>query len=549
MSLPTEPTVLARPVAGAGAGLDTYAGPSFVQERLRLLGKTVFLLAFGFYVVINGLYIASGADPALLTAQHNVMHLLSALIMAALWALARARPWPMRVLGVFDAVSILLAGVGLAGMAAMPVPDPLTAAILAMTVTLMARAVLVPSTAKRTLMLSTVAALPVIAVAVVFHQAQALPGGPSIVKVVPAVTTTLWMVLAVALSTVASHTVYGLRQQIREVSEIGQYTLEEKIGSGGMGEVWRARHRMLIRPAAVKLIRPGAIGTGAAERHLMLRRFEREAHATAGLRSPHTVQLYDFGVTDDGTLYYVMELLDGIDLDTLISRFGPMPAERAIHLLGQVCASLEDAHQNGLVHRDIKPANIVVSRSRAAWDFVKVLDFGLVKLEGTHRSDPSIKLTADGGASGTPGFMAPEIALGHDRTDHRVDLYAVGCLAYWLVTGKLVFEGPTSVVVMLAHAQTPPPPPSTRTELAIPPALEALILECLDKDPDQRPASAESIQTRLQAIPVAAPWTRERAETWWSEHAPGASAARPVADVLLSQEARPVRVIRRARPT
>src|SRR5262245_5552917 len=247
MGVSTEPTVparpAARPAAGAGAGLDSYAGASFVQERLRLLGKTVFLLAFGFYVVINGLYVASGADPvSLLTAQHNVMHLLSALIMAALWALSGARPWPMRVLGVFDAVSILLAGVGLAVMAAMPVPDPLMAAILALTVTMMARAVLVPSTAKRTLILSTVAALPVIVVAVVFHQAQAVPGAPPVVKVVPVVTTTLWMVLAVALSTVASHTVYGLRQQIREVSEIGQYTLEEKIGSGGMGEVWRRRH-------------------------------------------------------------------------------------------------------------------------------------------------------------------------------------------------------------------------------------------------------------------------------------------------------------------
>jgi serine/threonine-protein kinase len=253
-------------------------------------------------------------------------------------------------------------------------------------------------------------------------------------------------------------------------------------------------------------------------------------------------------VTDDGTLYYVMELLDGMDLDTLIEKFGPMPAERAIHALVQVCASLDDAHQNGLVHRDIKPANIVVSRARRGWDFVKVLDFGLVKLEGARQSEASVKLTKDGGASGTPAYMAPEVALGRETTDHRVDIYALGCVAYWLVTGKLVFDAPNAVAMMLAHANTPPPPPSSRTELPIPPELEALILECLEKDPAKRPPTAEALQKRLHQVPLATPWTRERAEKWWSVHAPGSSAARPVADLLLSQEARPVRVIKQERP-
>jgi eukaryotic-like serine/threonine-protein kinase len=274
---------------------------------------------------------------------------------------------------------------------------------------------------------------------------------------------------------------------------------------------------------------------------LRLRRFEREARATAALRSPHTVELYDFGVTEDGRLYYVMELLDGLDLDTLVDRFGPVPAERAIHLLLQACASLDDAHQNGLVHRDIKPANIVVNRVSAAWDFVKVLDFGLVKLEGARQSEKSVKLTAESSVSGTPGFIAPEVVLG-ENADHRVDIYSLGCVGYWLITGTLVFEGPGAIKVMSDHVHTAPVPPSSRSGLPIPPALDRIILECLEKDPAKRPATAAVLKSRLEEIPVATPWTRERAESWWNNHAPGKSSRRPVADLLLSQEARPSRV-------
>ncbi len=212
----------------------------------------------------------------------------------------------------------------------------------------------------------------------------------------------------------------------------------------------------------------------------------------------------------------------------------------------QVCASLDDAHQNGLVHRDIKPANIIVSRVGAEWDFVKVLDFGLVKLESTQPSEESLRLTAENNVSGTPGFIAPESVLGVE-TDHRVDIYSLGCVAYWLVTGKLVFEGPGMVKVMSDHLHTLPLPPSSRSELPIPRELDALILECLEKDPDKRPASASALEARLQAISIATPWTLERAERWWSLHAPGVSSARPVAEVVLSQEAHPRRVIRQAR--
>jgi len=531
-----------------GAGFDTWAGSSFVQARLALLGKTVFLLAFGFFSVMNGLLLVGGGMRVLplLVTQASVMHFLSASVMGILWAIARVRPWSLRTLGMLDAGSLLLAGVGLALMAAQPDEKQLMAGLFALTVTMMARAVLIPSTAARTFCLSWIASAPLLAVSFVFHQPAAVPGFAfGFLKLLISVNALLWLIIAVTLSTVTSRTIYGLRQQVKEASEIGQYTLEEKIGRGGMGEVWRARHRMLIRPAAVKLVNARELGSGG-EPELRLRRFEREARATAGLRSPHTVELYDFGITDDGTLYYVMELLEGMDLDTLIDRFGPVPAERAIHLLLQVCASLDDAHQNGLVHRDIKPANIVVSRVGAEWDFVKVLDFGLVKLETAGQSDESLRLTADSHVSGTPAFIAPEVVLG-DPTDHRLDLYSLGCVAYWLVTGKLLFEGPGAVKVMFDHVNTPPSLPSSRSELPIPPEFDALILECLEKDPNKRPASAAALQLRLQAIASAAPWTRERAEHWWSLNAPEMSSTRPVADVVLSQEARPLRVIRQAR--
>jgi serine/threonine-protein kinase len=280
-----------------------------------------------------------------------------------------------------------------------------------------------------------------------------------------------------------------------------------------------------------------------------MRRFEREARATAALTSPHTVQLYDFGATEDGRLYYVMELLDGFDLDTLVRQYGPLPPERVIHILRQVCSSLQDAHGNGLVHRDIKPANVVVSRAGTTFDFVKVLDFGLVKLDTARRAedDAIAKLSTEGSTSGTPAFMAPEVVLGDAVTDHRVDLYALGCVAYWLLTGKLVFEG-TAMQVMLHHAQTPPQRPSLRVGWPVPAPLEDLIMECLEKDPTRRPTSADVVGTRLSAVPLSSAWTVELAEDWWATHRPLPPDARLVADVLLSQEGRELRIGPRVPP-
>ncbi len=298
---------------------------------------------------------------------------------------------------------------------------------------------------------------------------------------------------------------------------LGSYRLVEKRGQGGMGEVWRAEHRSLIRPAAVKVLRRDAVaGRTVTETEAMVRRFRREVQTTALLTSPHTVAVYDFGRSDEGTLYYVMELLHGIDLQSLVKSSGPQPAERVIHILRQVCHSLADAHGHGLVHRDIKPANIHLGVLGLDLDFVKVLDFGLVKgRRGTFEAG----LTVQGMVQGTPAYLAPEAAVGHE-VDARADLYAVGCVAYWMLTGELVFPGTSALAMLAAHVRKTPDAPSRRTELRVPPALDELVLACLAKDPADRPQSAAELLRRLDAIPVTAAWNQERAERWWRLHVP-----------------------------
>jgi serine/threonine-protein kinase len=274
---------------------------------------------------------------------------------------------------------------------------------------------------------------------------------------------------------------------------------------------------LLARPAAIKLIQPEVLGVDRKATAVFKRRFEQEAQATAMLSSPHTIDLYDFGQTEDGSFYYVMELLYGIDLQRLVEKYGPVTADRAAHLLIQMCSSLEEAHQDGLVHRDIKPANLYICRYGLEYDFVKVLDFGVVKSRTEEVGQT--KLTKVGGATGTPGFMAPEVALGQN-VDARADIYALGCVAYWLLTGRLVFEEDTHLATILAHAQKQPIPPSRRTEIQIPVEFENLIMSCLEKEPQRRPSSAGEIRRLLMRHRLADSWGAERAEKWWKLHMP-----------------------------
>jgi eukaryotic-like serine/threonine-protein kinase len=340
---------------------------------------------------------------------------------------------------------------------------------------------------------------------------------------VPALTDTLLLYLpnyvCAIVSMLPSSVLHGMGRRLRQAEALGSYRLVELLGHGGMGEVWRAQHLLLARNVAIKLVRPEVLGAATEdEARVVLQRFQREARATAALSSPHTIQLFDYGMTDEGTFYYAMELLAGRDLETLVREFGPLPADRVIFLLRQICHSLADAHARGLVHRDIKPANIYVCRMGLEYDFIKVLDFGLVKFKKDKR-DVRITHTADGQTTGTPAYMAPEIAMGEREVDRRADVYALGCVTYYLLTGQLVFEADTSMKMLMQHVQAKPTPPSSRTELKIPPEIDELVLSCLEKDPNRRPQNAEVLYD-LACRGTCVMWDQAAAKGWWDIHLP-----------------------------
>jgi tRNA A-37 threonylcarbamoyl transferase component Bud32 len=319
-------------------------------------------------------------------------------------------------------------------------------------------------------------------------------------------------------------------RRLRDARELGSYELVERLGEGGMGEVWRARHRLLARPAAIKLVRPAMLGADdASATRLALRRFESEAQATAALTSPHTIRLFDFGATEDGRFYYVMELLDGRDMASLVQQAGPLPVPRVLYLLKQICHSLAEAHARGLVHRDIKPANIFVCRMGLDDDVVKVLDFGLVHHVATRDAtqDLTQSVTSLGKVVGTPAFMAPESLAGDGSVDHRADLYALGCVAYFLLTGEHVFEGRTPIQAMIDHVSTPPGAPSTRSRQPIPEWVDHLVLACLAKDPADRPRSATEILQRIAMLESGPKWTTAEAREWWQAQSPKAAPKEP----------------------
>ena len=293
---------------------------------------------------------------------------------------------------------------------------------------------------------------------------------------------------------------------------LGLYRLMEKLGEGGMGEVWRARHQLLARPCAVKLIRPELLGE--SNREAATERFRLEARTIARLTSPNTVRLYDFGVSETGSFYFVMELLTGMDLASLVQRFGPLPPERVVSVLQQACRSLGEAHAAGLLHRDIKPHNLHLCRLGLDFDVVKVLDFGLAK----SLREGAAQLTVQGVLTGTPAYMPPERVTGA-AADERSDLYSLGCVAYWMLTGSTVFTG-EPMAVMIHHARTAPQPPSQTSGLAIPGRLEEIVMSCLEKSPDKRPSSAVELWRQLGEVPLSPSWTAERAESWWREHVP-----------------------------
>ena len=341
------------------------------------------------------------------------------------------------------------------------------------------------------------------------------------------------------IAALPSRVLHRLGSRLREAQDLGSYQLVRLLGRGGMGEVWEARHRLLARGAAIKLVRPEVLGARSeTEAAVMLRRFEREARATAMLESPHTIHIFDYGSTDEGAFYYVMELLSGRDLETLVREFGPLPADRVVFLLRQVAHSLADAHARGMVHRDVKPANMFVCRMGLEFDFVKVLDFGLVKVRNRPGEGDTL-LTLDHTTTGTPAYMAPEIALGESDVDRRADVYALGCVAYYLLTGQLVFEADTPMKMLLQHVHAQPVPPSQRTELPIPREVDDLVLACLQKDPNLRPQNAEELFEMACGCHTGV-WDQAQATRWWEQHLPDLTAPLAVAAAASESSGAPV---------
>ncbi|MDX2267125.1 MAG: serine/threonine-protein kinase [Bryobacter sp.] len=319
--------------------------------------------------------------------------------------------------------------------------------------------------------------------------------------------------LMAILATTLAKSIYQMGQELEQAKKLGSYQLLEQLGQGGMGAVWRAQHRYLARSAAVKLIH--ARGQNVEQ---IQRRFEREAQAIARLECPHTVSIYDFGLTPEGQLYFAMELIRGLDLDQLVRRFGPQGGARVRHILLGCLRSLEEAHAAGLVHRDIKPSNILLGRLGLDYDFVKVVDFGLVKVAA---EEGATQITMDQQALGTPAYMAPEVATGDTQAiDGRADLYSLGCVAYWLLTGRPVFEGPSPMAVALKHVSEVVVAPSQVSELPIDKGLEAVLLSLLEKNPAVRPASARLVREALEKLELGA-WDNQLARDWWEAHMPG----------------------------
>jgi eukaryotic-like serine/threonine-protein kinase len=500
-------------IAFPPAPTDTVAARAFMQDRIALWARWVFVLAFGFYLVNFFTWPLLRNSPAgsrtyvdVILQPGNLFHLAASLTFAVTWWVARRTQLSHASLRMLDAVAVVggctlfaLMGLNLVRLQralGTPVEIGLYSGVLACANTIAARAIAVPSTAARTFWLSALAMAPLV-------PATAAATGQAI----PVANVLTWSAVCVAVATVGSHVIFGLRTEAARVRRLGQYSLEEKIGEGGMGMVYRATHAMLRRPTAIKLLPPDRAGD------VNLARFEREVQLTAQLSHPNTVAIYDYGRTPDGVFYYAMEYLDGVNLEELVRREGTVPAGRVITILVQVCGALIEAHGRGLVHRDIKPANVILTERGGEPDVAKVVDFGLVKPLASDSA--ALTMSMPNVLTGTPLYIPPEAMNAPDVPDPRSDLYALGAVGYFLLTGHPPFEGTTVYEVIGHHLHSIPVPPSQRTTNLIPPDLEAVILRCLRKKPDERPADARALREGLERCTMAPPWTSDAAAAWW----------------------------------
>jgi serine/threonine-protein kinase len=451
-----------------------------------------------------------------------VCHLLGVAACLVTWLSCRTAERSDRVVRAAEALALVGASVAYQLMGwHLPLANrPEMIVLLATSYSVMAWAAFVPSPPRRTLLLSIAVGVPlVVGTYVVYLGADetllrgATPLGetpPTASQAAASLATfiAVWWSLTAILATATSSVIYGLRRDVQEARKLGQYTLGEILGEGGMGIVYRASHALLRRPTAVKLLPAERAGEQS------IARFEREVQLTAALTHPNTVTIFDFGRTPEGVFYYAMELLDGAGLDAVVELDGAQPPERALHVLDGVAAALVEAHEIGLIHRDVKPANIILCKQGGIFDVPKVVDFGLVKdLSGVEAA-----LTATANLMGTPLYMPPEAITAPDTMDARGDLYALGAVAYFMVTGTHVFPGRSPIEVCGHHLHTKPESPSSRLGRAFPEDLETLLLDCLEKDPTRRPQTASELQQRVRECRAYGAWSRERARLWWQEN-------------------------------
>ena len=496
----------------------------FLQNRVGRFGLLLALI-FGTFFVWRLLSVLIGDDSP--SQAFLPWQALSVAAFGSLWLLGRGRLRSQRFLRLAEMAALAVAG-GAATMMCWRIsyaarPDSIL--LLCLSYTLILRAIMIPSTARRTFSYGVLVAIPFLFSVYFIHS---LKHDPSIytaaadprlrldARTIAARWTIIggiWWIAAVAITTATSKVIYGLRQEVRDARRLGQYTLIEKLGQGGMGIVYRATHSMLRRPTAIKLLPPEKLLPESATR------FDREVQLTAGLTHPNTIRVFDYGRTPEGIFYYAMEYLEGASLDEIVEESGPMPAKRVIHLLDQIAGALSEAHGIGLIHRDIKPANIFLTQQGGVADVAKVLDFGLVKqLEESQLEKPSLDLTHDGKITGTPQYMAPEAITSPETVDARTDLYSLGAVAYFLLTGEHVFTGRTLVEVCSHHLHSAPLPPSARLGSELPSDLEQLVLSCLEKAPERRPASARALQAALRGCRDARSWSEEDAQRWLEAH-------------------------------
>lgn len=507
---------------GASADSSDEEGRAFYQERLTTLFGVGFLISTAFLVSSFSLMYV---NPALVAVRRtssfwtfHALHLGVNLVALAGWLFCRRGERPLRTLRAVDVGAVLVICL-LQSLQALWVPVQFVReyrlnVLLALTYWLSARATVVPSSPRRTFWISAAGLAIATAIMVGFglRPTEPEPIGPLLAA--------LWVascaVGTLAVAATISWVIYGLRKEARNARRLGQYILDEKLGEGGMGVVYRARHAFLRRPTAIKLLPPDKLGEAA------LRRFEREVQITASLSHPNTVAVFDYGRTPDGVFYYAMEYLDGVTLERLVEDEGAQSAARVVHILCQAAAALAEAHERGLIHRDIKPANIILCERGGMADVAKVLDFGLVReAKGEAINDTNITAIA-----GTPFYLSPEAIASPEEIDARSDIYSLGAVGYYLLVAAHVFEGRSFMEVCGQHLHMPPPPLSLRAGRPVPHALEAVILACLEKEPGRRPQTAKDLRQALLDADAGS-WSEEDARVAWARTKARPPRARP----------------------